>query len=157
MGTIHPDDIRESFVEIRFPIVIKGTTRVPADNFLKVKETLTRIGATAYDRDTGEKILWQSCHILHKRGKYYIVHFKQLFLLDGKESQTNITQNDLARVNRVAKLLEQWGLVELVDPQQVNDPPPAPLNTLKILTFGEKASWKLAVKYEIGRIKGPIS
>jgi len=141
-------DFEASFVEVRFP---DG-----AENFLKVKETLTRIGAPSYPRTTeptAEKVLWQSCHILHKRGKFYIVHFKEMFLLDGKAARTNLTQDDLARRNRIAILLEEWGLIQIVRPDRVQTPPPAPVDTLKIISFKEKsnAEWTLKAKYDIGR------
>lgn len=142
-------DFEASFVEVRFP---DG-----ADNFLKVKETLTRIGAPAYPRSPQDaetdKILWQSCHILHKRGLYYITHFKELFLLDGKASRTNLTNDDIARRNRIALLLQDWGLVQIVHPARVQSPPPAPIDSIKIISFREKMNdeWTLKAKYEIGR------
>jgi len=135
-------DWQNQLVEIRFP--------AGEDNFLKVKETLTRIGAPAYGKDEEERVLWQSCHILHKRQKYMIVHFKEMFLLDGKENQTSLTDNDLARRNAIALLLEQWGLIELVRPDQVRNPAPAPIESLKILPFKEKSTWALRTKYDIG-------
>lgn len=135
-------DWQTNFVEIRFP--------VGQDNFLKVKETLTRIGAPAYGEDETERVLWQSCHILYKRQRYSIVHFKEMFLLDGKENQTVLTTNDLARRNAIAILLEQWGLVEIVNPAQVQTPPPAAIDSLKIIPFREKHSWILRAKYDIG-------
>lgn len=142
-----------SFVEIRFPIIQGADGPKPADNFLKVKETLTRIGAPAYskDLDAPEKILWQSCHILFKRQKYYVVHFKEMFLLDGKESRTTLTEEDLARRNAIALLLQQWGLIEIIDPQRVAHPRPASVDTLKIIPFRDKAQWSLRAKYEIGK------
>lgn len=135
-------DWQTNFVEIRFP--------VGQDNFLKVKETLTRIGAPAYGKDEAERVLWQSCHILYKRQRYCIVHFKEMFLLDGKENQTVLAENDLARRNAIAILLEQWGLVEIVNPAQVQSPPPAAIDSLKIIPFREKHSWVLKAKYDIG-------
>jgi hypothetical protein len=143
----------DSFVEIRFPIVQDSTGSRPADNFLKVKETLTRIGAPAYSKDPNVpgKTLWQSCHILYKRQKYYLVHFKEMFLLDGKASRTLLTDEDLARRNAIAMLLEQWGLIEIVNPTFITIPPPAPIDSLKIIPFKEKDQWNLRAKYEIGK------
>lgn len=114
------------------------------DDFLKVRETLTRIGVASRKKMT----LYQSCHILHKRGQYYIVHFKELFGLDGKPS--NITESDIARRNCVAKLLSEWGLVEVVDPKRIEEPL-APISQIKILPYKEKDSWELIPKYNIGR------
>lgn len=148
-------DYESSFVEITFPLVeMEGDTR-PADNFLKVKETLTRIGAPAYskDADVPGKVLWQSCHILFKRQKYYLVHFKEMFLLDGKASRTVITDDDLARRNAIAVLLQQWGLITIVHPQRVATPPPAPIDTIKIIPFKDKQNWTLRAKYEIGKTR----
>ena len=151
-------DYETSFIEIRFPLM-KGTTGEPVaeDNFLKVKETLTRIGAPAYGKAPNEevKILWQSCHILHKRQKYFLVHFKELFLLDGKESRTQLTEDDLARRNAIALLLAQWGLVEIVDPGRTQTPAPAPVNTIKIIPYRMKGDWELRAKYEIGKPARP--
>ena len=115
------------------------------DDFLKVRETLTRIGVASRK----ERKLYQSCHILHKRGKYYIVHFKELFALDGKP--TNITSNDVQRRNRIAKLLSDWGLVEIVN--ESDDL--APLNQIKVLSFKDKGEWTLESKYNIGKKKTP--
>ena len=115
-----------------------------ADAFLKIRETLTRIGVSA----RRENRLFQSCHILHKRGKYYIVHFKELFALDGKES--NISINDLARRNKIARLLEEWNLCSIVRPEQVKEPL-ANVSQIKILSFADKDSWELCPKYNIGR------
>lgn len=142
-------DYEASFVEIRFP-VIDG---VPADNFLKVKETLTRIGAPAYNKtdESAMPTLWQSCLLLHKRQRYFICHFKELFLLDGKVARTIITPDDYARRNRIALLLEDWGLVEIVDLERVQTPIPAAVETLKIIPHREKSNWNLASKYEIGK------
>ena len=128
------DDIVDSLVEVNLP---------SPENFLKVKETLTRIGISSKT----EKKLWQSCHILHKRGKYYIVHFKELFLLDGLE--TDFSDSDKGRRNTIANLLEQWGLVKVVDPERTKDPS-CPISHFKILPFGEKAEWELIPKYRIG-------
>lgn len=115
------------------------------DDFLKVRETLTRIGVASKK----EQILYQSCHILHKRGQYYIVHFKELFALDGKP--TDITENDLSRRNAIVKLLEDWGLVTVVRKQQIENPPPIFLSQIKILSHKEKDDWELIPKYNIGK------
>ena len=118
------------------------------DDFLKVKETLTRIGvASRKDRN-----LYQSCHILHKQGRYFIVHFKELFALDGKPSDFNENESDIARRNAIANLLEQWDLVTLVDSSKTAKPV-APLNQIKILPYKEKKDWELVAKYSIGRKK----
>lgn len=113
------------------------------DDFLKVRETLTRIGVSSRK----EKTLFQSCHILHKQGVYYVVHFKELFALDGKE--TNFDESDLARRNAIAKLLEEWGLVKIVNPDIMKDNI-APLHQIKIISFKEKDQWQLIPKYNIG-------
>jgi hypothetical protein len=113
------------------------------DDFLKVRETLTRIGVSSRK----EKTLFQSCHILHKQGVYYIVHFKELFALDGKE--TNFDESDLSRRNAIAKLLEEWGLVKIVNPDIMKDNI-APLHQIKIISFKEKDQWQLIPKYNIG-------
>lgn len=115
------------------------------DDFLKVRETLTRIGVASKK----DKTLFQSCHILHKRGQYYIVHFKELFALDGKP--TDITENDLSRRNAIVKLLEDWGLVTVVRKQQIENPPPIFLSQIKILSHKEKDEWQLVPKYNIGK------
>jgi len=115
------------------------------DDFLKVRETLTRIGVASRK----EKKIYQSCHILHKQGKYYIVHFKELFALDGKN--TNITENDVQRRNRISQLLSDWGLVSIVDSNKVGDL--APLNQIKVISFKEKGDWTLESKYNIGKKK----
>jgi hypothetical protein len=115
------------------------------DDFLKVRETLTRIGVASRK----ERKLYQSCHILHKQGRYYIVHFKELFALDGK--RTNLTINDIQRRNRIAKLLFDWGLITIVNEEAVSDI--APLNQIKVLSFKEKDEWTLESKYNIGRKK----
>jgi hypothetical protein len=123
-----------NLVEVTFP---------EKDDFLKIRETLSRIGiASRRDQE-----LFQSCHILHKRGKYYIVHFKELFQLDGKP--TNLIESDIARRNTIIGLLEQWKLVELVDKSKILDPI-APLSQIKIIPFKEKGEWKLTTKYSIG-------
>jgi len=118
------------------------------DDFLKVKETLTRIGvASRKDRK-----LYQSCHILHKQGKYYVVHFKELFLLDGKAQQTHFEEADRARRNTIANMLAEWGLVELVDPKR-SAAPVAAVNQVTVIPFREKPQWMLVAKYEIGKRK----
>jgi hypothetical protein len=114
-----------------------------AEDFLKVRETLSRIGLASKKENT----LYQSCHILHKQGKYYIVHFKELFLLDGKES--SLIDGDIARRNRIIHLLDEWELIEIVDYNKVEDPI-APLNQIKIIPFKEKDKWNLVTKYTIG-------
>ena len=118
------------------------------DDFLKVRETLTRIGVASRK----ERKLYQSCHILHKQGRYYIVHFKELFALDGKT--TNLTQNDVQRRNRIAQLLSDWGLVSIVEAERVEDI--APLNQIKVLSFKDKDDWILESKYNIGRKKTEV-
>jgi hypothetical protein len=114
------------------------------DDFLKVRETLTRIGVASKK----EKILYQSCHILHKQGRYYIVHFKELFALDGKP--TDISENDLSRRNAIANLLEDWGLITLVNKKSTQIPEPIFLSQIKILSHKEKGEWQLIPKYNIG-------
>ena len=115
-----------------------------ADDFLKVRETLTRIGVASKKSET----LFQSCHILHKQGKYYIVHFKELFGLDGKP--TDFTNDDVARRNTIANLLAEWGLVELVVPEKSIDPI-SPLSQIKVIPFSQKGDWDLVTKYNIGK------
>ena len=115
------------------------------DDFLKVRETLTRIGVASRN----EKKLYQSCHILHKQGKYYIVHFKELFLLDGKDS--DFSENDMQRRNRITKLLADWGLVEVVNESMIEDA--SSVSQIKILPHKEKAEWQLVPKYSIGSKK----
>lgn len=119
---------------------------LPPDNFLKVKETLTRIGV-ASKRD---QTLFQSCHILHKKGRYFIVMFKELFLLDGKASRTVFDESDRARRNTIANLLDAWGLIELVDPLKSAEPV-APLSSITIIPFRDKQNWTLVSKYEVGK------
>jgi len=116
------------------------------DDFLKVRETLTRVGVASKKQQT----LWQSCHILHKQGKYYIVHFKELFALDGKPS--NISEDDISRRNTIANLMAEWGLVSLVEPKKSAEPV-APLSQIKVLAYKEKDEWELVAKYNIGRKK----
>ena len=113
------------------------------DDFLKVRETLTRIGVASRK----EKKLYQSCHILHKQGRYYLVHFKELFALDGKHA--NLTANDVQRRNRITKLLSDWGLIGIVKEESVSDI--APLNQIKVLSYKDKGDWILEQKYNIGK------
>jgi hypothetical protein len=127
-------DIRE-LVEVTLP---------DPDSFLKVRETLSRIGVASKK----EKILYQSCHILHKQGKYYIVHFKQLFLLDGKSS--DFSDEDRGRLNTIANLLDEWELISLVDTEKSKEPV-APLSLIKIIPYKEKSEWNLVTKYNIGK------
>jgi hypothetical protein len=114
------------------------------DDFLKVRETLTRIGVSSRK----EKVLYQSCHILHKQGRYYITHFKELFALDGKPS--NLSENDIQRRNAIARLLEEWELVTIVNQEVIGDNV-APLHQIKIIAFKEKDDWQLITKYNIGK------
>ena len=122
--------------------MLEVTLKEP-DDFLKVRETLSRIGVASRK----EKKLYQSCHILHKQGKYYIVHFKELFALDGKE--TNLTENDIGRRNRIASLLKDWGLINISSEVQNM----SPLSQIKIISFKEKSEWTLETKYNIGKTK----
>ena len=115
------------------------------DDFLKVRETLTRIGVASRK----EKKIYQSCHILHKQGRYYLVHFKELFALDGKHA--NLTVNDVQRRNRIIQLLADWGLITIVKPENITDI--APLNQIKVLAYKDKADWILETKYNIGAKK----
>jgi len=115
------------------------------DDFLKVSETLTRIGVASRK----EKKLYQSCHILHKQGRYFIVHFKELFALDGKRA--NLTSNDVQRRNRISQLLADWGLIKILNVDQIQDI--APLNQIKVLSYKDKGDWILETKYNIGRKK----
>ena len=119
------------------------------DDFLKVRETLTRIGVASRK----EKKIYQSCHILHKQGRYYIVHFKELFALDGKKA--NLFENDVQRRNRVTQLLQDWGLVNIVESSKVNDS--APLSQIKVLSYKDKGDWTLESKYNIGKKKTTAS
>jgi len=116
---------------------------IQPDDFLKVRETLTRIGVASRK----DKILYQSCHILHKQGKYYIVHFKELFALDGK--QADITDNDLERRNTIAKLLSDWGLIKIIDYTKFTEL--APLSQIKVISYKDKHEWDLQTKYNIGK------
>ena len=131
---IHYDWSPESMLEVTLP---------EPDNFLKVRETLTRIGISSRT----ENKLFQSCHILHKQGKYFIVHFKELFALDGKES--NIANNDIERRNTIAVLLQDWELLKIVKPEQAE--PKASLSQIKVLSHKDKSSWELVPKYNIGK------
>ena len=115
------------------------------DDFLKVRETLTRIGVASRK----EKKLYQSCHILHKQGKYYIVHFKELFALDGKKA--NLSLNDVQRRNRIVQLLSDWGLITISSKESIADV--APLSQIKVLAYKEKGDWTLESKYNIGKKK----
>lgn len=115
------------------------------DDFLKVKETLTRIGVASKK----DKILYQSCHILHKQGRYFIVHFKELFALDGKTA--DLTDNDIERRNVIAKLLSDWGLLKIIDKEKYLDV--APLSQIKVISYKEKDEWTLQSKYNIGKKK----
>ena len=126
--------------------MIEVTLNEP-DDFLKVRETLTRIGVASRK----EKKIYQSCHILHKQGRYFIVHFKELFALDGKHA--NLTQNDVQRRNRIIQLLSDWGLITVVSPDNITDI--APLNQIKVLAYKEKNDWILETKYNIGKKKKP--
>ena len=125
-------------------MMVEVSLRQP-DDFLKVRETLTRIGVASRK----EKKLFQSCHILHKKGKYYIVHFKELFALDGKHA--NITSNDVERRNRITKLLSDWGLIDIVQESKLGEL--APLNQIKVISYKEKGEWNLESKYNIGKKK----
>ena len=118
------------------------------DDFLKVRETLTRIGVASRK----EKKIYQSCHILHKQGRYFLVHFKELFALDGKHA--NLTSNDVQRRNRIAQLLVDWGLVGIVSAESIQDV--APLNQIKVLSYKDKGDWILETKYNIGKKKTPV-
>jgi len=118
------------------------------DDFLKVRETLTRIGVASRK----EKKLYQSCHILHKQGRYYIVHFKELFALDGKHA--NLTVNDVQRRNRIVRLLADWGLITVLNQDKISDI--APLNQIKVLSYKDKGDWILEQKYNIGK-KGKVA
>ncbi len=127
---------RDSMVEVKLS---------QPDDFLKVRETLSRIGVASRK----EKKLYQSCHILHKQGRYYIVHFKELFALDGKTA--NLTQNDVQRRNRITQLLSDWGLISIVNDETITYI--APLNQIKVLAYKEKGEWELESKYNIGKKK----
>lgn len=136
----------EKSIEVSWsPDMMVEVTLKQPDDFLKIRETLTRIGVASRK----EKKLFQSCHILHKKGRYYIVHFKELFALDGKHA--NLTSNDVQRRNRITKLLSDWGLVGIVSEQQIEDI--APLNQIKVIAFKDKGEWILESKYNIGKKK----
>ena len=132
--------------EVKWSIdqMIEVTLNEP-DDFLKVRETLTRIGVASRK----EKKIYQSCHILHKQGRYYIVHFKELFALDGKHA--NLTVNDVQRRNRIIQLLVDWGLVSIISPDKIQNI--APLNQIKVLSYKDKGDWILETKYNIGSKK----
>jgi hypothetical protein len=136
----------EDFFDIDFPgyAPLEVNLKNP-DDFLKVRETLSRIGVASRK----EKILYQSCHILHKQGRYFIVHFKELFALDGKDA--DFSDNDIQRRNTVAHLLSDWGLITILNPEIHADK--APLNQIKVIAFKEKNEWELVQKYNIGRKK----
>ena len=139
MSTVKEPEVnwnQESMVEVQLN---------EPDDFLKVRETLTRIGVASRK----EQKLYQSCHILHKQGRYFIVHFKELFALDGKHA--NLTSNDIQRRNRITQLLSDWGLIEVVKAESIADI--APLNQIKVLSFKEKDNWTLETKYNIGKKK----
>jgi len=129
------EELLLSFIEINFK---------EEDDFLKIKETLTRIGVSSRK----ENILYQSCHILHKRGKYYLVHFKELFKLDSKPS--NFDDSDIARRNAIALLLEDWGLLKIINKNVIDAENVAPIHQIKILPYKEKNDWELVAKYNIG-------
>ena len=126
----------KDLIEVTFP---------EKDDFLKIRETLTRIGVASRK----EQELYQSCHILHKRGKYYITHFKELFILDGKPS--NLDENDIGRRNTIINLLQQWNLLKVVNPDRIKEPT-APLSQIKIIPFKEKKEWILTPKYNLSLI-----
>ena len=133
----------EKNIELSVDDLVEVTLKDP-DDFLKVKETLTRIGVSSKKGNT----LFQSCHILHKRGKYYIIHFKELFALDGKPS--SLVENDIARRNTITNLLDDWGLVDLVDPDRTREPT-APMSQIKIIRHDQKQEWTLEEKHNIGK------
>ena len=136
----------EDFFDIDFPgyAPLEVNLKNP-DDFLKVSETLSRIGVASRK----DKVLYQSCHILHKQGRYFIVHFKELFALDGKDA--DFSDNDLQRRNTVAHLLSDWGLITILNPEIHEDK--APLNQIKVIAYKEKSEWELVQKYNIGRKK----
>jgi hypothetical protein len=136
MSLVESDKLVESLVEIKLN---------EEDNFLKVRETLTRIGVSSRKTRT----IFQSCHILHKRGKYYIVHFKELFMLDGKPF--NFSDEDRARRNSIINLLSEWGLIAVLDSDKFSEEPVAPISQIKILSHKEKNDWNLVPKYNIGK------
>jgi hypothetical protein len=136
----------EDFFDINYPGYAPLEVKLKnPDDFLKVRETLSRIGVASRK----DKILYQSCHILHKQGRYFIVHFKELFALDGKDA--DFSDNDLQRRNTVAHLLSDWGLITILNPEIHEDK--APLNQIKVIAYKEKSEWELVQKYNIGRKK----
>ena len=136
----------EDFFDINYPGYAPLEVKLKnPDDFLKVRETLSRIGVASRK----DKILYQSCHILHKQGRYFIVHFKELFALDGKDA--DFSDNDLQRRNTVAHLLSDWGLITILNPEIHEDR--APLNQIKVIAYKEKGEWELVQKYNIGRKK----
>ena len=139
--------VQESEVQWSPDQMVEVTLGEP-DDFLKVRETLTRIGVASRK----EKKIYQSCHILHKQGRYYLVHFKELFALDGKHA--NLTTNDVQRRNRIAQLIADWGLVSVVDVDRIQDI--APLNQIKVLAYKDKGDWILETKYNIGSKKKKV-
>ena len=143
MSVVHEPEVKWS------PDQMVEVTLNEPDDFLKVRETLTRIGVASRK----ERKIYQSCHILHKQGKYYIVHFKELFALDGKK--TNLSLNDVQRRNRIIQLLSDWGLITVINPESIEDV--APLNQIKVLSFKDKDEWTLESKYNIGRKKTEIT
>ena len=138
--------VKEPEVNWNQELMVEGQLNEPED-FLKVRETLTRIGVASRK----EKTLYQSCHILHKQGRYFIVHFKELFALDGKHA--NLTSNDVQRRNRIARLLADWGLISIVKESDIADI--APLNQIKVLAYKDKGDWILEQKYNIGKKSKP--
>ena len=136
----------EDFFDINYPGYAPLEVKLKnPDDFLKVRETLSRIGVASRK----DKVLYQSCHILHKQGRYFIVHFKELFALDGKDA--DFSDNDLQRRNTVAHLLSDWGLITILNPEIHEDK--APLNQIKVIAYKEKNEWELIQKYNIGRKK----
>ena len=142
MSVVQEPEVRGS------PDQMVEVTLTEPDDFLKVRETLTRIGVASRK----EKKIYQSCHILHKQGRYFVVHFKELFALDGKRA--NLTVNDVQRRNRIAQLLVDWGLVGIVDSTRIQDI--APLNQIKVLAYKDKGDWILETKYNIGAKKKKV-
>ena len=136
--------VQETEVKWSQDEMVEVTLNEP-DDFLKVRETLTRIGVASRK----EKKIYQSCHILHKQGRYFLVHFKELFALDGKHA--NLTTNDVQRRNRIAQLLADWGLINIVESSKIQDV--APLNQIKVLAYRDKGDWILETKYNIGSKK----
>ena len=136
--------VQETEVKWSQDEMVEVTLNEP-DDFLKVRETLTRIGVASRK----EKKIYQSCHILHKQGRYFLVHFKELFALDGKHA--NLTSNDVQRRNRIAQLLADWGLINIVEVSKIQDV--APLNQIKVLAYRDKGDWILETKYNIGSKK----